>query len=150
MIQSYEPAFFMSGAFTTLGVCLLFLVPLVLSPVIANEWHVHSKNFRERILSSTSSDATKSWTLDSGSSNVDSESISGVSRNTKKESANVLLDKDVVEDNIKKREDIDFNFENQFLMLKLVGEQDCILGSFHDCSKDIWIHISDPRRETWV
>ena len=37
-IHSYEPAFYMSGAFTFLAICLLFLVPFFIPPDVQQEW----------------------------------------------------------------------------------------------------------------
>ena len=164
ILQSYVPAFYMSGAFTTLGVCLLFLIPFLLPPEIAQEWRMRRKGYRVRIPSSTSSQATKSWTLDSGSFSSESEasdrkvseSGKGVESYEKKDFI-VSLVKDSVElDVLKEKSDtstVGYVLEKYFSMPKLVNQQDCLLGNFSDYSRDsedVWIHSLDPNRETMV
>ena len=164
ILQSYVPAFYMSGAFTTLGVCLLFLIPFLLPPEIAQEWRMRRKGYRVRIPSSTSSQATKSWTLDSGSFSSESEasdrkvleSGKGVESYEKKD-ITVSSVKDHVElDVVKEKPDtstVGYLLEKYFSMPKLVNQQDCLLGYFSDYfrdSEDVWIHSLDPNRETMV
>ena len=164
ILQSYVPAFYMSGAFTTLGVCLLFLIPFLLPPEIAQEWRMRRKGYRVHIPSSTSSQATKSFTLDSGSFSSESEardrkvseSDKGVKGYEKKD-ITVSLVKDSVElDIVKEKPDtstVGCVLEKYFSMPKLVNQQDCLLGYFSDYSRDsedVWIHSLDPNRETMV
>ena len=164
ILRSYFPAFYMSGAFTTLGVCLLFLIPFLLPPEIAQEWRMRRKGYRVRIPSSTSSQATKSWTLDSGSFSSESEaSDRNVSESGKgvesyeKKDLTVSLVKDSVELDIVKEKPntstVEYVLEKYFSMPKLVNQQDCLLGYFSDYlrdSEDVWIHSLDPNRETMV
>ena len=153
LTQTYEPAFYMAGAFTVLGACLLFLVPLLVTSEVDYEWRICSESSPKRISSSTSNDATKSWTLDTGPLCFESENVSALSSDTKKY-LSISLDKDVVETDLVKRQlakaDMNFIFEKYFSMPKLVSHQDSILGTFHDCNANILTHVSDPRRETWV
>jgi len=152
--KSYEPAFYMAGAFTTLGVCLLFLVPFLLPPEVREEWRMRSNGFRMRIQSSTSSEATKSWTLDSGSFYSESEKDSV--QDYEKKDLTVSLDENVFESSIAKRQSNDsglgFILEKYFSMPRLVDQKDSLLGSFSDysSSSDVWIHLLDPDRETIV
>ena len=156
ILQSYVPAFYMSGAFTTLGVCLLFLIPFLLPPEIAQEWRMRRKGYRVQIPSSTPSQATKSLTLDSGSFSSESEDRdSKVSESGKgvkcyeKKDITVSLVKDSVElEIVKEKADTSY-----FSLPKLVNQQDCVLGYFSDYSRDsadVWIHSLDPNRETMV
>jgi len=153
--KNYEPAFYMAGAFTTLGVCLLFLVPFLLPPEVREEWRMHSNGFRMRIQSSTSSEATKSWTLDSGSFYSESEKESV--QDYEKKNLTVSLEENVFESGISKSQSKDsrlgFILEKYFSMPKLVDQKDSLLGSFSDyssSSNDVWIHSLDPERETIV
>lgn len=164
ILQSYVPAFYMSGAFTTLGVCLLFLIPILLPPEIAQEWRMRRKGYRVQIPSSTPSQATKSLTLDSGSFSSESEDRdSKVSESGKgvkcyeKKDITVSLVKDSVElEIVKEKADtstVGCVLEKYFSMPKLVNQQDCVLGYFSDYSRDsegVWIHSLDPNRETMV
>ena len=164
ILQSYVPAFYMSGAFTTLGVCLLFFIPFLLPPEIAQEWRMRKKGYRVEIPSSTSSQATKSWILDSGSFSSESEASGGnVSESVKgvegyeKKDLTVSSVKDHVElDVVKEKPDIStvgYVLEKYLSMPKLVNQQDCLLGYFSDYSRDsedVWIHSLDPNRETMV
>lgn len=149
--KSYEPAFYMAGAFTTLGVCLLFLVPFLLPPEVEEELRSRAYGFRQRIQSSTSSEATRSWTLDSGS--FYSESERGLEDYEKKD-LTVPLVENVLESDICKRQSTDsglgFILEKYFSMPKLENQKDCILGNYSDCANDVWIHLLDPNRETIV
>ena len=164
ILQSYVPAFYMSGAFTTLGVCLLFLIPFLLPPEIAQEWRMRRKGYRVRIPSSTSSQAIKSLTLDSGSFSSESEandrkvseSGKGVESYEKKD-LTVWSVKDHVElEVVKEKPDtstVGCVLEKYLSMPKLVNEQDCLLGYFGDYSRyseDVWIYSLDPNRETMV
>lgn len=151
--KNYEPAFYMAGAFTTLGVCLLFLVPFLLPPEVVEEWRMRTNGFRMRIQSSTSSEATKSWTLDSGSYYSDSERES--LQDYEKKDLTVSLVENVLESSIVKRQSdgsgLGFILEKYFSMPKLVNQKDCFLGDFSDnSSSDVWIHLLDPNRETVV
>lgn len=153
--KNYEPAFYMAGAFTTLGVCLLFLVPFLLPPEVREEWRMHSNGFRMRIQSSTSSEATKSWTLDSGSFYSESEKESV--QDYEKKNLTVSLEESVFESGISKSQSKDsrlgFILEKYFSMSKLVDQKDSLLRSFSDyssSSNDVWIHLLDPERETIV
>lgn len=151
--KNYEPAFYMAGAFTTLGVCLLFLVPFLLPPEVVEEWRMRTNGFRMRIQSSTSSEATKSWTLDSGSYYSDSERES--LEDYEKKDLTVSLVENVLESGIVKRQSdgsgLGFILEKYFSMPKLVNQKDCFLGDFSDySSSDVWIHLLDPNRETVV
>ena len=164
ILQSYVPAFYMSGAFTTLGVCLLFFIPFLLSPEIAQEWRMRRKGYRVRIPSSTSSQTTKSWTLDSGSFSSESEARERkVSESGKwvesyeKKDLTVSLVKDSVELNVVKEKSdtstVGYVLEKYFSLPKRVNQQDCLLGHFSDYSRDsedVWIHSLDPNRETMV
>ena len=164
ILQSYVPAFYMSGAFTTLGVCLLFLIPILLPPEIAQEWRMRRKGDRVQIPSSTSSQATKSLTLDSGSFSSESEDrdrkVSESGKGVKcyeKKDISVSLVKDSVElEIVKEKPDsstVGCVLEKYFSMPKLVNQQDCLLGYFSDYSRDsedVWIHSLDPNRETMV
>lgn len=143
----------MAGAFTTLGVCLLFLVPFLLPPEVVEEWGMRTNGFRMRIQSSTSSEATKSWTLDSGSYYSDSERES--LQDYEKKDLTVSYVENVLESSIAKTQSDDsglgFILEKYFSMPKLVNQQDCCLGNFSDYpSSDVWIHLLDPNRETIV
>lgn len=141
----------MAGAFTTLGVCLLFLVPVLLPPEVEEEWRTRSNGFRMRIQSSASSEATKSWTLDSGSFYSESEREL---EDYEKKDLTVSLVENVLECDIVKRQSngsgLGFILEKYFSMPKLVNQKDCILGHYSDCSGDVWIHLLDPNRETIV
>ena len=164
ILQSYVPAFYMSGAFTTLGVCLLFLIPFLLPPEIAQEWRMRRKGYRVRIPSSTSSQATKSRTLDSGSFSSESEasdrkvseSGKGMESYERKDITVSLVKDDVVLDVVKEKPDtstVGYVLEKYFSMPKLVNQQDCLLEYFRDYfrdSEDVWIHSLDPNRETMV
>lgn len=152
--KNYEPAFYMAGAFTTLGVCLLFLVPFLLPPEVVEEWCMRTNGFRMRVQSSTSSEATKSWTLDSGSYYSDSERES--LQDYEKKHSTVTYVEDVFESSVSKRQSGDsglgFILEKYFSMPKFVNQKDCLLGNFNSdySSNDVWIHSLDPNRETIV
>jgi len=152
--KNYEPAFYMAGAFTTLGVCLLFLIPFLLPLEVREEWRMRKNGFRMRIQSSSSSEATKSWTLDSGS--FCSESERELEEYEKKDFT-VSLVENSLELNIAKRQSegsgVGYILEKYFSMPKLVNQQDCLLANFRDYSSysdDVWIHSLDPNRETIV
>lgn len=152
--QNYEPAFYMSGAFTTLGVCLLFLIPFLLPLEVQEEWRVRTKGFRMRIQSSSSSEATKSWTLDSGS--ICSESERELEYYDKKDFTVSIVEGSLELDTAKrhsKGSGVGYILEKYFSMPKLVNQQECLLANFNDYSSfsdDIWIHSLDPNRETIV
>ncbi|KAL9978474.1 hypothetical protein ACROYT_G015994 [Oculina patagonica] len=151
--KNYEPAFYMAGAFTTVGVCLLFLIPFLLPPEVVEEWRMRTNGFRMRIQSSTSSEATRSWTLDSGSYYSDSERES--LQDYGKKDLTVSLVENVLESTIAKTQSDDsglgFILEKYFSMPKLVNQQDCCPGNFSDySSSDVWVHLLDPNRETIV
>ena len=164
ILQSYVPAFYMSGAFTTLGVCLLFLIPFLLPPEIAQEWRMRRKGYWVHIPSSTSSQATKSRTLDSGSFSSESEardrkvseSGKGVESYQRKDFIVSLANDSVELDVVKEKPDtsaVACVLEKYFSMLKLLNQQDCRLGHFSDYSRDsedVWIYSLDPNRETMV
>ena len=150
--QNYEPAFYMAGAFTTLGVCLLFLVPFLLPLKVHEEWRMRSNGFRQRIQSTTSSEATKSWTLDSGSFCSESER----ELEYKKDFSSSLIDNSLETNLVKEQSSgsgIGYIMEKYFSMPKLVNQQDSLSGPFCDysiLSSEVWIHSLDPNRETNV
>lgn len=152
--QNYEPAFYMAGAFTTLGVCLLFLVPHLLPLKVHEEWRMRSNGFRQRIQSTTSSEATKSWTLDSGS--FCSESERELEYCDKKDLSISLINNSLETNLVKEQSSgsgIGYIMEKYFSMPKLVNQKDSLSGSFCDysiLSNDVWIHSLDPNRETNV
>lgn len=152
--ESYDPAFYMAGAFTTLGVCLLFLVPFLLPLEIREEWRMRSNGFRLRVQSSSSSEGTKSWTLDSGSFCSESEREL---EDYDKKHFSVSLVENSLELNIVKRQSegsgVGYILEKYFSMPKLLNQHDCLLANFNDYdsfSDDVWIHSLDPNRETIV
>lgn len=152
--QNYEPAFYMAGAFTTLGVCLLFLVPHLLPLKVHEEWRMRSNGFRQRIQSTTSSEATKSWTLDSGS--FCSESERELEYCDKKDLSISLINNSLETSLVKEQSSgsgIGYIMEKYFSMPKLVNQKDSLSGPFCDysiLSNDVWIHSLDPNRETNV
>lgn len=152
--ENYEPAFYMAGAFTTLGVCLLFLVPFLLPPEVREEWRMRTNGYRMRIQSSSSSEATKSWTLDSGSFCSESEREL---EDYERKDLTVSMVENSLKLNIVKRQSegsgVGYILEKYFSMPKLVNHQDCLLANFSDYSSysdDVWIHSMDPNRETIV
>lgn len=60
---SYVPAFYMAGAFTIIGVCLLFLVPILLPVDTAEQW---KKRQEVKLPSESDKTVTKTWSLSSG------------------------------------------------------------------------------------
>lgn len=59
---SYVPAFFMAGGFTIVGVCLLFLVPILLPADTIQQWEKR----QEIKLPPEPSETTKTWSFSSG------------------------------------------------------------------------------------
>lgn len=162
--QSYEPAFYMAGAFTTLGACLLFLVPFLLPLEVHEEWCTRTNGFRQRIQSTSSSEATKSWTLDSGSFFSDTSSYEanaiGSDRDLtdcqKKDFTISVIDNSLKSDLVERQSNgsrMGYLVEKYFSMPKLVYQEDCILANSYDYSRlsnDVWVHSLDPNRETNV
>ena len=52
--SSYEPAFYMAGAFTTIAVCLLFTIPWLLPAEIKEEWRARISGYVTNVTSDLS------------------------------------------------------------------------------------------------
>lgn len=65
---SYEPAFFMAGGLTFIGVCILFFVPILLPTEIVEQWRMRSMRKEIKFPSSETSSSVlseKSWSISS-------------------------------------------------------------------------------------
>jgi len=144
---TYIPAFFMAGGFTTIGVCLLFLVPILLPAEIAQQWN--KRSMRQEIkLPSDVSETTKTWSLSSGESN--DKCVSPVSA-----PLSAFQDKDTVPhiliiNDENKHNSISLILEKYFSMQHLVSQRDSLLCRVYSKENVYDILPSNEVRETDV
>ena len=138
IVGSYVPAFFMAGAFTTLGVCLLFVVPILLPKEIQEQWEMRSTR-QEIKLSSDTSETTKTWSVSSGET-------------SNKHGTPVFLDTKVQEkdsiphvlllNNDKRHNSISLVLEKYFSMQHLITQRESLLCRVY--SKENLYDIYNP------
>lgn len=143
--KTYNPAFFMAGAFTTLGVCLLFLVPFLLPPEVEKEWISRSKGCRVRLDSSSSGKS-------SGHRTKSYNSESDLETNESKDSqSNPMLplrecDKEAAESTIS----LSYILDKYLSMPKLTSQEDAVLGRIYNSNENFWIPFFASSKETDV
>lgn len=149
--QSYNPAFFMAGAFTTLGVCLLFLVPILLPPEVKEEWINRKNGYLTRLETSTSGES-------SGLRTKSSLSVSDPELNQNKTLAvrklnEINSDPELSVSGIQKSGSaisLSYILEKYLSMPKLTSQQDAVLGNIYNSEENFWIPLYASLRETDV
>ena len=146
----------MAGAFTTTGVCLLFLVPFLLPAEVEEEWIRRSNGIHTRLDSSASGISSEPGTK---SSYAGSDTESNVKELDVKESIDLQNDPapsitKCQQSDIQRLEgstiSLNYILERYLSMPKLTSQQDAVLGNIYNSRDHVWIPFHLPVRETDV
>lgn len=153
--QSYNPAFFMAGAFTTAGVCLLFLVPFLLPPEVQEEWAKRSTKYHTRLDLSNSVLSSDSGTkISFVPSEVHSDSQDLQVKETVALKGETDPTREICQESDLRTYLSTFslnNFLERYLsMPKLTTQQEAMLGNMFNSREHVWIPLCSPARETEV
>ena len=144
--QTYEPAFYMAGAFTTLAVCLLFLVPWLLPAEVKEEWRARSTGYRTRTRSTDSTVSSKisdDSPLASKSSNLGNE----YGNKSFKEGKLCLQQNKTA--SRKFADSMEYILDVYLSMPKLISREDCVFSEMFSSLENVW-ELLGTSRETYV
>ena len=142
IVGSYVPAFFMAGAFTTIGVCLLFLVPILLPTEIREQWQIRRMGQEIKLSSDTSETTnTKTWSLSSGETSNKHSNATQAFLETKVQEKDSIPHVLLI-NNDKRHNSISLVLEKYFSMQHLITQRESLLCRVY--SKENLYDIYNP------
>lgn len=134
---SYEPAFFMAGGLTFIGVCILFFVPAFLPPEIVQQWKMRSMRQEIKFPSSENSSSVPSEKSKTWSLNSDDEALTSNKPKSFSTYASIKTHDTVPKVTFFKEEEeeqqnrLSLILEQYFSMQQLVNQRDSLLSRIY-------------------